>query len=88
MSSIHICELGIAGSELFNDLESFLTDLADEGTEIIGGDYSFVIISPLEGNTELRQNVVFSQMSQSGVVSFATISNITGGTQYKLYHRL
>jgi hypothetical protein len=70
MPKIKISELRPVGSELFQDSESYLNELNEEETQILGGKAKnkFVITTVIE---------VVSQLTQSQGISLATFSAVT-----------
>jgi hypothetical protein len=86
MANIKISQLYLAGSELFLDSESFLSDLTDEETEIVVGAaladilsnakiYTYIIETPVVKNAETK--LVQSKDTVSVGVSLETYSVIT-----------
>jgi len=88
MARIKISKLHLAGKELFEDAESFLNELTDEATEVMGGDdYSFFPSSDVDIPTVLPsyKSRVVSKFSNSVAHSFATVSVITAPSKYNYY---
>ncbi|NJL63517.1 MAG: hypothetical protein HC903_18890 [Methylacidiphilales bacterium] len=87
MANIKISQLYPAGSELFLDSESFLSELTDAATEVIGGAgladtlvkdgqvYTYIIETPVVKNTETK--LVQTKNSVSVGVGLETYSVIT-----------
>jgi hypothetical protein len=84
MAFIQISELRFAGAELFEDAESFLNELTDEATEVMGGDLSIIEVGLPVGLPTDKSRVV-SNFSYSVAHSFATASLITAPSKYYYY---
>lgn len=74
MAFIKISELRLAGAELFDDTESFLHELTDEATEVIGGDVTAVLTAVPFGKSRIATQL--SKINIEGS-SFATASLFT-----------
>ncbi|RCJ30943.1 hypothetical protein A6770_20700 [Nostoc minutum NIES-26] len=59
MATINLSELHAAGSELFQDSESFLNELSDVDS-ISGGSYATESVSDLSGLTKLAEAFVLT----------------------------
>ncbi|AKG20538.1 hypothetical protein [Calothrix sp. 336/3] len=75
MAFIQIAELPSAGSELFNDSESFLDELTEEGVNNIqGGEKSLIIFTLIKTNLSYPTLIYPTLLSRSLVESKYTYS--------------
>lgn len=68
MSIIQILELSPAGTELFQDSESFLTELSDQEAEILGGGFIITsVVQSIDINSLVTISIGISLRSASAV---------------------
>lgn len=70
MSIIQILELSPAGTELFQDSESFLTELSDQEVEILGGGFIITsVVQSIDINSLVTVSIGISLRSASAVTA-------------------
>jgi hypothetical protein len=68
VSIIQILELSPAGTELFQDSESFLTELSDQEAEILGGGFIITsVVQSIDINSLVTISIGISLRSASAV---------------------
>ena len=70
MASIKIAELRPAGSELFQDAESFLNELSEKELSVQGGGLFFSVVEDDQNNFQLTKNIAVQQDSVNAALSF------------------
>lgn len=72
MTTIKIEHLRPTGAELFQDSESYLSELTTEETRVIGGKAQLIFISALTRTVGVNSQASFSQG-----ISLASFSNVS-----------
>ncbi len=75
MSNISISELRPAGSELFQDSESYLNELGERETEMVQGGFTFVKIDVSQDNKQLTANINNQQFTKNTATTFQNTVN-------------
>ena len=75
MSNISISELRPAGSELFQDSESYLNELGDRETEMVQGGFTIVKVDISQDNKQLTANINNQQFTKNTATTFQNTVN-------------